>query len=490
MTLTARLSWFSLGALAAVLAGFSVSLYLLARTYLERQAEDRLEATLNTLVAAAEVGPGGVEWEPKERHLPLGREPGNGLLLWAVTDAATGQRVDGTQSPAVEELLAHAAGAEGDAVEVAWQGQAWRVGQRRLRALPRSGAPAAEPAAHEQSQAEQRYDALRITAGVSLEPVRATLRNLAVALVGVAAGLWLLAALAGRALCRRALLPVTRMASAAQAMSAADRGRRLPAPGTGDELEELGRAFNGLLDRLHESFERQRRFTGDASHQLRTPLTAMLGQVEVALRRPRPPEEYQRVLTAVRDQALHLRRIVEMLLFLARADAEARLPDLETVDLAAWLGEHLRTWSGHARAADLRLECSPGGPFTVAVQPPLFGQLLDNLLENACKYSAPGTPIVVRLGREKDLVAVTVEDQGSGIASEDLPHVFEPFYRSAQARRLGLGGVGLGLAVAQRVAGAFGGSLGVESTPGQGSRFSVRLPATYPEGRAPAGSAA
>ncbi len=485
MTLTARLSWFSLGALAVVLAGFSVSLYLLARTYLHRQAEDRLEATLNTLVAAAEVGPGGVEWEPTERHLSLGRDAGNGLLLWAVTDAVTGRRVDGSQAPAVEEMLAHAAGTKDDVVEVAWQGQAWRVGERYLRAAPHAGAPAAEPTAREQGQPEQRYDALVMTAGVSLEPVRATLRNLAVALVGIAAALWLLAALVGRALCRRALLPVTRMAATARAMSAADLGRRLPAPGTGDELDELGGAFNGLLDRLHESFERQRRFTGDASHQLRTPLTAMLGQVEVALRRPRPPEEYQRVLTAVHDQALHLRRIVEMLLFLARANAEARLPDLETVDLAVWLGEHLRTWADHGRAADLRLECSPAGPFAVAIQPPLFGQLLDNLLENACKYSAPGTPIVVRLEREKGLVAVTVEDQGSGITPEDLPHVFEPFYRSAQARRLGLGGVGLGLAVAQRIAGAFGGGVGVESTPGRGSSFTVRLPATHSEGQRP-----
>jgi heavy metal sensor kinase len=481
MTLTARLTWFSLGALAVVLAGFSVSLYVLARTYLHRQAEDRLEATLNTLVAAAEVGPAGVEWEPTERHLPLSRDAGNGLLVWAVTDAGTGRWVDGSRSPAVEELLAQAANAGGTPVEVAWQGQPWRVGQRYVAPAPHAGAPVAEPSAREQGQADQRYDALWMTAGVSLGSVRATLRNLAAALVGIAAGLWLLAALGGRSLCRRALLPVTRMASAARGMSAADLGRRLPGPGTGDELEELGRAFNGLLDRVHESFERQRRSTGDASHQLRTPLTAMLGQVEVALRRPRPPEEYQRVLSAVHDQALHLRRIVEMLLFLARADAEARLPDLETVDLAVWVGEHLRTWAGHARAADLRVECSPGGPFAVAIQPPLFGQLIDNLLENACKYSVPGTPIGVRLGREKGLVALTVADQGSGIAPEDLPHVFEPFYRSAQARRLGLGGVGLGLAVAQRIAGAFGGGVGVESTPGQGSRFTVRLPAAQGE---------
>src|SRR5581483_11619807 len=105
-------------------------------------------------------------------------------------------------------------------------------------------------------------------------------------------------------------------------MSAADLDVRLPAADTGDELEELGLAFNDLLGRLQEAFERQRRFTGDASHQLRTPLTVMLGQIEVALRRDRPAGEYREALSVAHGQAERLRRIVEMLLFLARADAE------------------------------------------------------------------------------------------------------------------------------------------------------------------------
>src|SRR5438045_9495412 len=106
-------------------------------------------------------------------------------------------------------------------------------------------------------------------------------------------------------------------------MSAANLDDRLPDVQSRDELDELSRSFNGLLDRLQESFERQRRFTGDASHQLRTPLTAILGQLEVALRRERPAEEYQRVLAQVHERAGHLRRIVESLLFLARAAAAA-----------------------------------------------------------------------------------------------------------------------------------------------------------------------
>jgi signal transduction histidine kinase len=212
----------------------------------------------------------------------------------------------------------------------------------------------------------------------------------------------------------------------------------------------------------------------------------------VALRRNRSAAEYKRVLTSVHGQALHLRHIVEMLLFLARADADARLPDLAIIDLADWLGKHLQDRSGHARAADLRFERPPDARWLVEAQVPLLGQLVDNLLENACKYSEPGTAITIRLAKEKGQVLLTVEDQGCGIAPEDLPHVFDPFFRAGHARRLGLGlgGVGLGLAVAQRIATAFGGALGVESIAGHGSRFTLCLPQAGMGDRGPIETAA
>jgi heavy metal sensor kinase len=470
MSLTARLSAFFLGALAFVLAGFALTLYLLARTYLYRQVDERLTASLDTLEAAAELDPDGLDWEPTEHHVTLGQDSAEDQVRWLVREA-DGKVVDHSSNLRPEAL----AGGWPDVTEepthqpTSLPGQPWRFLQRRLQA----GTVEAAPASHETAR---KYRTLVLTGAMSRAPVAATLRTLGLTLAGLSTAIWLSAALLGRWLCRRALVPVTRMAASARAMRAADREGRLPSPGTRDELEDLGLAFNDLLARLHEALERQRRFTGDASHQLRTPLTAVLGQIEVALRRERSSEDYRQVLTRVHGRAQHLQQIVEMLLFLARADVEARLPDLEVVDLSAWLGDYLQRWSEHPRAADLRREGFGDAGLKVRVQPPLLGQLLDNLLDNACKYSPPGYPITLRLGREGDRLFCVVEDAGQGIPTEDLPHVFEPFYRSPKARQQGRAGIGLGLAIVQRIAAAFGGTVTVRSSPGKGSQFTLYLP--------------
>ena len=286
----------------------------------------------------------------------------------------------------------------------------------------------------------------------------------------------MLALVCGRRLCRHVLGPVTTMARAAQAIRGDRLAFRLPISPTHDELEELGRSINTLLDRLQEAFERQRRFTGDASHQLRTPLTAILGQVEVALRQERDAAEYQRVLRIVERKTKHLRQIVESLLFLARADNEMLIPLFESIDLVPWLSEYLRSWEETPRGQDLRLEYRVDSPVPVLVQPALLAELLNNLVENAAHYSEPGSPIEVTLERDGDSALLGVEDQGIGIAADEIGLLFEPFYRSATTRGRGTSGLGLGLAVADRLARAFKGTIQVSSQPGSGSRFTLRLP--------------
>jgi heavy metal sensor kinase len=493
LSLTTRLTAFFLGALAVVLAGFSATLWLLAREYLHRQIDDRLEATIQTLIASIEFDPAGLEWEPNQqlaarrsgnrgatghRVVALPQGPGADQVRWVVRDGRTGAVVDRSlnlEGEAGRRLTSDPSPVRSDQTALRRErfgGVPWRISERRVVPSAFRGQSGAE------SDAEPRHASLILSAGLSLVPVKVALGNLARLLAGLSLAVWLIAAALGRGLCRRALVPVTRMAEAARAMSAADLDQRLPDSQTGDELQDLGDAFNGLLDRLHEAFERQRRFTGDASHQLRTPLAALLGQVEVTLRRERSADDLRRVLSLVHDQAGQLSQIVEALLFLARADAEAVLPEREASDLALWIDEHRERWSGHPRAADLRVTNDADGalPLRVRVHLPLLAQLLDNLVDNAFKYSEPGTPVTIRLGRASGHVTLSVEDQGCGIDPADLPQVFEPFYRAPSARREGRAGTGLGLAVAYRIATALGGVLTASSTPGQGSRFTVCLP--------------
>jgi two-component system, OmpR family, sensor kinase len=460
MTLVTRLSLFFLFTLAVVLAGFSAALYSLAYSYLHRQMDDRLEATLNLLASDAEEDQDGLEWEPHERLIAVGAERDD-KIQWVVTDGE-GSRVDASKE------------VEAGQPTSGWEAERWQLMRRRLQAKTKADDGAADGERRDEGR-KKTFPILDIVVAAPRMPIQKSLQTLAMVLPALSLGLWLSVALLGRWLCRRALTPLTRMAAAARTIHADDLGQRLPNAGTGDELEDLGRAFNDLLARLQESFERQQRFTGDASHQLRTPLTAILGQIEVLFRRDRPAEEYERVLKLVQKQAAHLRLIVEMLLFLARADAETKLTQLETIDLSAWLGDHLQTWVAHARAADLKLEAASDGLCWVRAQPPLLGQLVDNLLDNATKYSEPGSAVVIRIWKESGLAYLAVEDEGCGIAPDDLPHVFEAFYRSPHSHRLGIAGVGLGLAVAKRVAGAFGGRLSAESQPGKGSRFTLQL---------------
>lgn len=481
MSLATRVSAFFLAALGITLLGFSGVLYALADHHLHDQLDDRLEAALGTLEAAVDVEPDGLEWEPTERRLTLGLEPGVEQVHWSV------QTKDG-------KMIDHSAniGHNAEHFPLAWQpntwptqptdgtvfaaAPGWRLAARRLllqdllqlgRGHPDNDGP----------EDDVEYPVLVITVGISPAPVEASLSRLGLTLASLSAGLWLLAALLGRKLCRHALAPLGVMASAARKMTAAGHGEFLPAPGTRDELEDLRLAFNELLARLHETHERQKRFTGDASHQLRTPLAGLLSLVEVIRRRARPALEYEQALDQVHQETLRLSQIVESLLFLARAEAESDLPKAEVIDLAAWVPTQLTRWRDHPRAADLH-EVGSGNPLPILAHPPLLAQILENLLDNALKYSEPGTPVSIRTWSDAKSTSacLAVEDQGVGLAEDEQSKIFEPFYRSPQVRRLGRTGVGLGLSMVKRISHSFGGSIEVESRPGHGSRFLLRFP--------------
>jgi heavy metal sensor kinase len=471
MTLTNRLTLFFLASLAVVLAGFSAALYSLERVQLTHRLTERVTSTVDTLYSVAESEPDGLEWDRKKRQLRL-RERHGSPPAWAVYDES-GQWIDGSTGPG-SFLDSFATGGSGEQEQLTFMlgnGESLVIRQTLTYAGP-------EPMAWRGLPESPRYRGLVFVSAAPLAPVHWELRELAWTLAGISAGVWMVAGLAARWICRQALGPVRGMADAAKQIGPDDLGKRLPVTAARDEIHDLATAFNDLLTRVQESYERQRRFTGEASHQLRTPLAAMLGQMEVALRRQRDPEEYGRVLSSAMGQAERLRRIVEMLLFLARADAEARLPDLQAVDLRPWLADHLTaTWGDHHRFIDLRLEMGSGARARILAQSALLGQAVDNLVDNAIKYSQPSSPVRVCLLEEEGTVAIVVEDRGPGIAAEEVQRVFEPFFRSIDARRRGVSGVGLGLAVTARIVKALGGKVQMKTRPGEGCTFTLLFPA-------------
>lgn len=477
MTLLNRLTLFSLTALAVVLVAFSATLYLLAGRHLSGRLDERVATTMDTLIALAEIEPDGLDWEPELRRLPVKWE--GDPPLWAIYDER-GVRIDGSHDPdhRLTGFAVPASGGTRDRSQVQWGGADWRVSRETLH-YPDDREVISRPD-------RRRYRTLVFVAAWPVAPLDSALRTLAWSLTGISMAIWLTAGLVSRWLCRRALAPVSHMKEAARAISASDLAARLPLSPVRDELHDLAMAFNDLLTRLQDSFERQRRFTGDASHQLRTPLAAMLGQMEVALRRDRDPEEYRRVLTTSVTQAVRLRQIVESLLFLARANAEADLPGLETIPLGSWLSEYLsEVWASHPRFHDIRFEQLGQGPTTVYAQPALLGQAVGNLLDNALKYSPPGSVVRIQLLGHMDPVVITVENQGPGIPTDELERIFEPFFRSAEARRLGVPGVGLGLAVTARIVSTFGGHVRASRTQ-TGSKFEIFFPCQLQSGFEPA----
>jgi two-component system OmpR family sensor kinase len=471
--LAKRISLFFLAALAVVLVGFSGSIYYFAHSHLMRQLDAVTEAALDTLNAAIETGPQGLEWEISDRKLAIDH-PDGGSLEWAVFDG-TGQRLDGAQGPVTSLLGQRHTSHDGtQATEgIKWDGEWWRVTRREVRAETSGNQPSSNTASQHEEPVSKRYSSLVMAVGTPTTYITTQLRYLGLTLAGLSILIWLAAAFFGGWLCRNALAPLTHMTGSIATITAADLNQRLASLSTGDELEGLSRAFNDLLDRLQVSFDRHRRFAAEASHQLRTPLTAMLGQVGVALRRDRSSDEYRQTLQTVHEQAARLGRIVEMLLFLMREETDAGPNHFDGLELNDWLTNHLRGWHEHPRYNDLRLELQRDSPLWINAHDGLLGEVVDNLLDNACKYSAANSAIFVRSLPAADGTKLIFQDSGCGIPEAELAHIVDPFFRSVDVQRRGIGGSGLGLSIVHRIIGAFGAKLSVESRVGNGSTFTV-----------------
>jgi len=297
------------------------------------------------------------------------------------------------------------------------------------------------------------------------------------ALLLIPAGV-LAVALGGYWIGRRALAPVDRIAAAARAITPRELDRRLDVPPTGDELQRLSETLNEMLDRLEAAFQEAARFTADASHELRTPTSLIRTSAELALRRPRSPDEYRATLEDILREAERTSVLVQDLLVLARADAGVETLSRDRLDLRQVLVD-LRD-SLQALCADHKLELrleEPHEPLLLTGSRAALDRLILILASNAVTYTPSPGIVSVSAGRSDDKVTIAVRDTGIGVAPEDLPRVFDRFYRADKARSRDSGGTGLGLSIARWIVERHGGRIAIESEPGKGCLVQVFLPA-------------
>jgi heavy metal sensor kinase len=327
-----------------------------------------------------------------------------------------------------------------------------------------------------------------IQVGMSLQSVSETRVRFLLIMGGLLPVALLLAGIGGWLLARRALQPVARMTEAAQRIGAEHLTERVAETGTGDELDQLAKTLNQMLSRLDAAFSQIRQFSASASHELQTPLTILKGELEVALRSPRSPEEYRAALHSSLEEVDRIAQLVEGLLLLSRAEAGVLKMDRQPVDLAQLLEEVHSRLKVLADSHAVALRLGPTEPLSILGDREHLRRLLLNLTDNAIKYTGPGGSVVLSLQGNEKWASVLVADTGIGIPSEEQEKIFRPFYRTDEARSQAENGTGLGLCIARSIAAAHGGAIQVESTPGTGSTFRVLIPLPLDWSMAPADS--
>ena len=275
----------------------------------------------------------------------------------------------------------------------------------------------------------------------------------------------------------RAMRPVGEITRTAQSISAQSLSKRLSVPGAKDELRLLSETLNGMLSRLEHTFRHIVQFTADASHELRTPVAIIRTAVEYIQQKERSVSEYQEANSQILAEAERVSKLLEDLMELARADSDVTQFSFEPFDLAAAIREASSGMRALAEAKNLSFVVHLSSPrIIVSGDPQAIRRLLIILIDNAIKYTEASGSVVVSAEVDYGAVRIEVADSGIGIPSEDLPHIFERFYRVDKVRSREMGGAGLGLSIARWIADAHRGRIEVNSTLGSGSVFSVILP--------------
>lgn len=307
-----------------------------------------------------------------------------------------------------------------------------------------------------------------------LSAINSELTNLSAILLLLVPLTVLVTGIAGSLLVRVTLNPVDDMVRAIREIKADSLKLRIAVPDTNDEIRRLGETFNEMLGRLEKSFSSQQQFIQDISHELKTPLTVLRGELEVTLKKNRSVEEYAQILRSNLEEIDKIRRIVENLLILARLDTKGMAAEDKPVDLSQMLStivDHLKVLADQKQI--ILNTVAPPGVF-LSGQDAQLRRLFVNLLDNAIKYTPPRGKVVVSLKKDNGLAIAEVSDTGHGIPQSELPFIFDRFYRVDKARSSE--GFGLGLSIAKSIALAHKGDIKVRSHEGLGTTFTVFLP--------------
>jgi heavy metal sensor kinase len=495
-TIRTRLTTWFASAVAIILAGFTIAVFLSRRSALynelDRRIESEAELTAGILAGVARAGGTVVRMDAAGRpvlaqelsatleavpdFLLITASEKDSFPLFVSTDSGGLTSIDsgGLTYPKYEQLRNVIVSAQGRRVEGTIR---LDPDGQRLRYIVR-------PLGPDVAQGGAVLVGVRPeTAELGLEQTFSTF--LLILPFGVLAAYAI-----GSLVARRALRPVDQITNEVREITdGTSLHRRLPTSMVKDELGRLADTLNQMISRLERSFTALRRFTADASHELKTPLTVLKAGVERALTTPKMPPESLAALEEAMDEINRMTELVDALLTLARADEGLVRLHQEPVDLRALIleteetGELLAESAGIAVSAD-----APVDPVIVPVDGSRIRQLVMNLLTNAVKYTPAGGRVRLWLEREDGRVRFGVSDTGIGIAPGDLPHIFDRFWRADSARtRTGeRPGVGLGLAICKWIAEAHGGTIDVQSRPGRGTTFSVTLPASPGEPVPPA----
>jgi two-component system OmpR family sensor kinase len=317
---------------------------------------------------------------------------------------------------------------------------------------------------------------LGVQVGMSLDDAYAVLRAGRWLVLSISVVMLIGIGLTGALLARKALGPIDAIVRRARRIGESNLAERLPHPGTRDEIARLVETLNDMLGRLDRSFDAQRRFTADASHELRSPLSRLRAELEVTLRRSRTAGEYEETLRSCLDEVERLQALTEELLALARLDAREEPERTEALLVGDLVADAVAAVGSEAKSRGVTVELVPAPAIMVQTAPAAARVALANVLHNAVKFSPAGGLAKTVVTVDRDETVVTVSDSGPGVALEEVPLIFERFYRGQASRASETAGVGLGLAIARALIERQGGRISVAGSGEQGAVFRIHLP--------------